>query len=79
MATPTKQALPGSGDGWVIRPTAAKEHPQRRLLNEPSATRNIYSRRCKAQEDEESGLEALEAANYTEPAPKTQEEHSLEI
>ena len=66
----------------VMRPTAAEEHPQGRLLGEPKATRALlqflastsvalpraYLQRMaeRAQRDDERGLEALEAARTGE-------------
>ena len=67
-------------DGFV-RPTAAEEHPQGRLLGEPKATRallqflastsvalpqaHLQRTAERAQRDEERGLEALEEASQT--------------
>ncbi|ODM15568.1 hypothetical protein SI65_09171 [Aspergillus cristatus] len=81
MATPTEQALQGSGDGWVMKPTAAEEHLQGWLLGEPRATRALLQFLAntsvalprthlertaeRARRDEEWGLEALEEAIRT--------------
>jgi len=76
MATPTNNLYKDLELDRVMRPTAAEEHPQGRLLGEPKATRvllqflastsvallraHLQRMAERARRDDEWGLEALE-------------------